>query len=69
MFGRSSIGALLGYRSESMLSSTGSNEMYGLDYNLAFLENLQIFGYWARTSTDGIDERDYSYRMRAGWRS
>jgi hypothetical protein len=68
VFGRSSVGALIGHRSESMASPTGSNTMYGADYNFAFLENLQIFGYWARTDTDGIDERDYSYRVRAGWR-
>jgi hypothetical protein len=68
VFGRSSVGALYGHRSEAVAAPTGSNEMYGVDYNFAFLENLQIFGYWAQTKTDGIDERDYSYRMRAGWR-
>jgi len=68
VFGRSSVGALLGHRSEAMAAPTGSNTMYGADYNFAFLENLQIFGYWAKTDTDGIDERDYSYRLRAGWR-
>jgi hypothetical protein len=68
VFGRSSVGALFGGRSQSTLAATGSNEMYGADYNLNFLENLQIFGYWAKTRTDGIDERDHSYRLRAGWR-
>ncbi len=68
VFGRSSVGALFGGRSRSAVAADGSNEMYGLDYNFAFLENLQIFGYWANTRTEGIPDREYSYRVRAGWR-
>jgi hypothetical protein len=68
VFGRSSVGALFGSRSQAVASPTGSNDMYGLDYNLNFLDNLQIFGYWADTNTDGITDHDYSYRVRAGWR-
>ncbi len=65
---RSNIGVLFGNRSSSVLAETGSNRTYGADASFAFMENLQIFGYYARTRTDGLDERDASYRARAGYR-
>ncbi|MBM4185163.1 MAG: carbohydrate binding family 9 domain-containing protein [Gemmatimonadetes bacterium] len=68
VFSRSSIGLLAEHRSRSVVAATGSNELYGVDYNFAFMENMQVFGYWARTRTDGIDDHDQSLRTRAGWR-
>jgi len=65
---RSSVGVLFEDRSNSTLASGGSNQAYGVDANFVFLENLRIFGYYARTRTDGLDDRDESYRARIGYR-
>ena len=65
---RSSVGVLFGDRSTSATSGTGRNRAYGADANFAFLENLQIFGYYARTRTDGLRRKDDSYRTRIAWR-
>jgi len=64
VFERSSVGLLL----EDRHQDGDDNHLYGGDFNLNFLENLQIFGYWARTETDGPGGDDHSYRARAGWR-
>ncbi len=68
IFSRSSVGALFEQSTTSTVGPTGSNEVYGVDYNFAFWENMQVFGYWARSRTDGFDRGDQSYRARAGWR-
>jgi hypothetical protein len=68
VFSRSSVGILFEDRSHSSVAATGSNQMYGADANFAFLENLQIFGYWAKSHTDGLVGEDQSYRVRVGWR-
>ncbi|MEQ1857807.1 MAG: DUF5916 domain-containing protein [Longimicrobiales bacterium] len=68
IFSRSSIGVLFEQSSQSSVGTTGTNELYGADYNFAFWENMQVFGYWATTRTDGLDGNDQSYRARAGWR-
>ena len=65
---RSSVGVLFEDRSASVTSAAGGNRAYGADANFAFLENLQIFGYYARTETEGLHGRDDSYRTRIGWR-
>ena len=65
---RSSVGVLFEDRSNSTLASGGSNQAYGVDANFVFLENLRIFGYYAKTRTDGLDDRDESYRARIGYR-
>jgi hypothetical protein len=68
VFSRSSIGVLAEHRSRSTVAPSDSNELYGVDANFAFLENLQVFGYWARTQTEGLVGEDLSWRARAGWR-
>ena len=65
---RSSVGVLFEDRSNSTLASGGSNQAYGVDANFVFLENLRIFGYYAKTRTDGLDDKDESYRARIGYR-
>ena len=65
---RSNVGMLFGSRSRSRVAETGSNQVYGVDGNFAFLENLQIFGYYAKTRTEGLDGRDESYRARVSYR-
>lgn len=68
VFARSSVGLLFEDRSKSSLSGKGSNQAYGADANFAFMENLQIFGYYAKTRTDELEGKDESYRARVGWR-
>jgi Domain of unknown function (DUF5916) len=68
VFARGSVGLLYENRSLSRVSGTGSNQAYGADANLAFGDNVQLFGYYARTRTDGLPGRDDSYRVRAGYR-
>ena len=65
---RSSVGVLFEDRSKSSLASGGSNQAYGVDATFVFLENLQIFGYYAKTRTDGLEGKNESYRARIGYR-
>ena len=65
---RSSIGMLFENRSSSGMVEEGSNQAYGVDANFAFLENLQIFGYFAKTRTNGFEDKDTSFRTRVGYR-
>ena len=65
---RSSVGVLFEDRSKSSLASGGSNQAYGVDATFVFLENLQIFGYYAKTRSDGLEGKDESYRARIGYR-
>ena len=65
---RSTVGVLFEDRSSSTLASGGSNQAYGVDANFVFLENLRIFGYYAKTQTDGLDDKEESYRARIGYR-
>jgi hypothetical protein len=68
VFSRSSIGALFEHRSKSGLVPEGDNQTIGIDANFAFLENMQLFGYYAKTRTRGLDGEDQSYRARMGYR-
>ena len=68
VFARSGVGVLFEDRSNSDLAEGGSNRSYGVDANFAFFENLQVFGYYAKTRTDGLDSKDKSYRARMGYR-
>ena len=68
VFARSSIGVLFEDRSNSVVAAGGSNQAYGVDANLNFFENLQAFGYYAKTNTDGLEGKDESYRARIGYR-
>ena len=58
---RSNIGAMVTNRSVA-LAGPGSNQMFGVDANFAFFQNLSMGGYVARTETPGLDGDDYSYR-------
>ncbi len=68
VFARSSVGVMFQDRSNSILAGTGSNQAYGVDANFNFFENLQAFGYYAKTRTDGLGDKDESYRARVGYR-
>jgi hypothetical protein len=58
---RSTIGALLTRRSVSA-AGPGSNEVFGLDANFGFFQNVYVSGYAAKSRTDGRDTDDISYR-------
>ena len=49
---RSTIGVIATNRSPRA-SGVDTNQAYGVDANLAFFENLQVKGYYARTRTPG----------------
>jgi hypothetical protein len=66
IFARSSIGALFQNRSESVVSS-GSNQTYGGDASLAFLENASFVTYYSKTQTEGLTGNDESYKASLGW--
>ena len=65
---RSSLGLMFTNRSVDALGQ-GTNRAYGLDGTFAFLENLQINTYWARTDSDrlsvpaGGDETSYRAQL------
>jgi hypothetical protein len=61
VFRRSSIGGMFTSRSRAV-SGIGSNQVWGVDANLAFYSNLYIGGYVAQSKTDGRSGRDVSYR-------
>ena len=65
---RSSVGVLVGDRSRSSLAAGESNQTYGVDANFVFLQNLQMFGYYAKTRTGGLADKDETYRARIGYR-
>ena len=58
---RSRIGGIFTGRSVS-LAGDGSNQAYGLDSAFSFYDNLNFFGYYARTQTPGLQGDDESYQ-------
>ena len=60
---RSSVGALFTNRSLSLVGD-GSNQAYGADATFAFYDNVSLLGYFAKTQTPGISEKDTSYQGR-----
>ena len=58
---RSTIGVLFTRRSVSTVAP-GSNEVYGLDGNFAFFQNVYASAYIAKSRTEGRSGRDLSYR-------
>jgi hypothetical protein len=60
---RSSVGAIATNRSLS-LSGDGSNQVYGADAVFSFFDSVNLLGYYARTRTTGVTDRDASYQAR-----
>ena len=58
---RSRIGAIFTNRSVS-LRGDGANQAYGLDGSFSFHDNVNLYGYYARTNTPGLQGRNESYR-------
>ncbi len=60
---RSNIGGLVTHRSVAT-SAPGSNDVWGLDANFAFFENVYVAGYLAQSRTEGRRGDDLSYRTQ-----
>ncbi|MGB7218472.1 MAG: DUF5916 domain-containing protein [Vicinamibacterales bacterium] len=60
---RSSVGALFTRRSVAT-QGPSSNELYGIDGQFAFFQNLTFDTYWASTQTAGLDGDNTSYRAQ-----
>ena len=60
IFRRSTVGGIFTSRSIS-LAGDGSNQVYGLDGQFAFYDDVNLLGYMARTHTPGRRGRDGSY--------
>ena len=58
---RSRIGAIITRRSVST-RGPGANEVYGVDGQFAFYDNLYVNGYYARSRTAGLEGDDDSYQ-------
>ena len=58
---RSRVGGIFTGRSVS-LSGDGSNQAFGLDGAFSFYDNVNVFGYYARTQTPGLQGDDKSYQ-------
>ena len=58
---RSRIGAIFTNRSVS-LKGDGANQAYGLDASFSFHDNVNLYGYYARTNTPGLAGNTDSYQ-------
>lgn len=58
---RSRVGAIFTNRSVSA-SGDGSNQAYGLDGAFSFYDDVNIYGYYARTETPGLQGKNDSYQ-------
>ena len=63
---RSNIGAIFTNRSESV-AADGSNQVYGVDGNFNFGENVNFGGFYARSQTPGGNSENESYVGRGGY--
>ncbi len=63
---RSYIG-VIGTRRSPTTDATGTNSVFGVDTGLSFFESLTMLGYYAQTSTPGLQGRDRSYRARVDY--
>ena len=63
---RSNIGAIFTNRSESV-AADGSNQVYGVDGNFNFGENVNFGGFYARSQTPGGNRENESYVGRGGY--
>lgn len=62
---RGTIGVLATNRS-ALVDGSGSNQVFGVDTNMAFFTNLTIDAYYATTHTTDHPGDDASYRARVG---
>ena len=65
---RSGVGLLFGNRSNSE-TGDGSNQAYGVDANLALLQNVSLVASYARTRTNGLTGNDESHQATFNYAS
>ena len=58
---RSRIGAIFTNRSVSTRGD-GANQAYGLDGSFSFYDNVNLYGYYARTNTPDLEGKNESYQ-------
>ncbi len=58
---RSRVGAIFTNRSVSV-EGDGANQAYGLDGSFSFHDNVNLYGYYARTNTPGLQGDNESYQ-------
>ena len=58
---RSRVGAIFTNRSVAV-DGNGSNQVYGIDGAFSFYDDINAYGYWARTRTPDRDTDDQSYQ-------
>ena len=63
LFRRSSVGVLLSNRSNASVGD-GASQTYGVDASFSFFQNINLSGYYARTTLPGVDTDDDSYQAR-----
>lgn len=65
---RSAVGVIGTYRPQRLNGAPGSNQLVGLDANLAFFRNVTIDSFYARTRTPGYttDESSYMGKLEYG---
>ena len=61
---RSSIGAMITNRSQSMFVPGASNLAYGVDGAFSFFQDLNVGGYYSRSDTEGRTTDNDSYQGR-----
>jgi hypothetical protein len=64
---RSAVGAMFTNRSESTLTTGGSNQAYGVDGVFNFFSDLTLGGYYARTKTSDRPGDEESYQARVDY--
>ena len=60
----SSIGAMVTNRNRSAVLPGASNRAVGVDGTFTFRQNIHFNGYYAKTTTEGLDGHDESYYSR-----
>ncbi len=61
---RSTIGAMVTNRSQSIVTKGASNLVYGADAAFSFFQSVNVGGYWARSDTAGVTRDTDSYQGR-----
>lgn len=62
---RSTVG-IIGTHRSALADGSGTNQVFGIDTNLAFFTNLTANAYWAESRTPGSTGDQSSYRVRVG---
>ena len=64
---RSTIGAMFTNRTESSVTTGGTNQGYGVDAAFGFYQNVSLTGYYAETQTTGLTGDNESFQGKFDW--